>query len=155
VIATSVPDEREWIQWKGRTARQDRPGQFYVVLDQKGKPFSDKPGLLAKVKKATIGAGEKKGQPDHDARVEMLLDCADDGIGDKLIAYEGEQAAGEKLNEVAVKYYKANPRSFDAPWPNLELESDLKMRHFMTSMIDAKPEEIKAKAKEVLGLTLD
>jgi len=22
VIATSVPDEREWIQWKGRTARQ-------------------------------------------------------------------------------------------------------------------------------------
>ena len=22
VIATSIPDEREWIQWKGRTARQ-------------------------------------------------------------------------------------------------------------------------------------
>ena len=27
VITTSVPDTREWIQWKGRTARQDRPGQ--------------------------------------------------------------------------------------------------------------------------------
>eukprot|EP00966_Prymnesium_polylepis_P215164 4983232-Prymnesium_polylepis.1 len=27
VIATSIPDEREWIQWRGRTARQDRPGQ--------------------------------------------------------------------------------------------------------------------------------
>ena len=27
VVATSMPDEREWIQWKGRTARQDRPGQ--------------------------------------------------------------------------------------------------------------------------------
>ena len=27
VIATSIPDAREWAQWKGRTARQDRPGQ--------------------------------------------------------------------------------------------------------------------------------
>ena len=34
VIATSVPDEREWIQWRGRTARQDRPGQFHVVLNR-------------------------------------------------------------------------------------------------------------------------
>lgn len=40
VIATSIPDEREWIQWRGRTARQDRPGQFFVVLDKQGKPFS-------------------------------------------------------------------------------------------------------------------
>ena len=35
VIATSIPDEREWIQWKGRTARQDRPGQFYVILNER------------------------------------------------------------------------------------------------------------------------
>ena len=27
VIATSIPDTREWIQWKGRTARQDKKGQ--------------------------------------------------------------------------------------------------------------------------------
>ena len=31
VIATSIPDEREWIQWKGRTARQDRPIVTVVV----------------------------------------------------------------------------------------------------------------------------
>lgn len=41
VIATSIPDKREWIQWKGRTARQDRPGQFQVVLNLKSKPFTD------------------------------------------------------------------------------------------------------------------
>eukprot|EP00966_Prymnesium_polylepis_P200547 4646849-Prymnesium_polylepis.1 len=41
VIATSVPDKREWIQWKGRTARQDRPGQFQVVLNLQAKPFSE------------------------------------------------------------------------------------------------------------------
>ena len=39
VIATSIPDEREWIQWRGRTARQDRPGQYYVILNTKGRPF--------------------------------------------------------------------------------------------------------------------
>ena len=34
VIATSIPYEgtREWIQWVGRTARQDKPGQYYAVL---------------------------------------------------------------------------------------------------------------------------
>ena len=41
VIATSIPDEREWIQWRGRTARQDRPGQFTVILNEKEKPFDD------------------------------------------------------------------------------------------------------------------
>ena len=77
VIATSVPDEREWIQWKGRTARQDRPGQFYVILDVKGKPFSDHTGLASKLKKAVHGSGDLKGQPDHDARVDLLLDGID------------------------------------------------------------------------------
>ena len=38
VIATSVPDEREWIQWRGRTARQDRPGQCYSGV--KGAVFA-------------------------------------------------------------------------------------------------------------------
>ena len=39
VIATSIPDKREWIQWKGRTARQDRPGQFQVVLNLQVRPL--------------------------------------------------------------------------------------------------------------------
>ena len=39
VIATSVPDKREWIQWKGRTARQDKPGQYEVVLHKKDECF--------------------------------------------------------------------------------------------------------------------
>ena len=154
VIATSIPDEREWIQWKGRTARQDRPGQFYVILDQKAPPFREKKELLAKMKKATVSSGERKGQVDHDARVELLLDCADDGIGEKLKAFEAEQARGEKLNEVSIKYFEKHPRSFDADWPSEE-PLDKELRAFMTSMTEEKPEVIKARAKEVLGLTLD
>lgn len=52
VIATSIPDKREWIQWRGRTGRQDRPGQFHVVLNAQSKPFSDPKhsNLLTKLK---------------------------------------------------------------------------------------------------------
>ena len=39
VITTSVPDKREWIQWTGRTARQDKPGQYQVVLHKKDECF--------------------------------------------------------------------------------------------------------------------
>ena len=51
VIATSIPDEREWTQWKGRTARQDKPGQYMVILrrdDPCVKQFADKKTFEAK-----------------------------------------------------------------------------------------------------------
>ena len=34
VMVTTIPHEREWTQWKGRTARQDRNGQFAVFLSR-------------------------------------------------------------------------------------------------------------------------
>ena len=119
-------------------------GQFYVILDQKAPPFAQKRDLASKVKKAA----------DHDARVELLLDCADEGIGDKLKAFEGEQATGEKLNELSEKYFRKHPRSFDAPWPSEE-PLDRELRQFMTSMVDERPDVVKAKAKELLGVELD
>ena len=97
---------------EGTHGGQDRPGQFYVILDKKAPPFSEKKDLLKKVE-----ACKKNGEVDHDARIELMLDSADDGIGDKLKAFKEEQERGEKLNELAEKYYQANPRSFDGPWP--------------------------------------
>ena len=49
VIATSIPDTREWIQWKGRTARQDRPGQFYVVMSSQDAIFVQHPRLATEL----------------------------------------------------------------------------------------------------------
>merc|ERR1711998_529748 len=98
--------------------------------------------------------GELKGQIDHDARVEILLDNADDGIGDKLKEFAAEQASGEKLNAVSEAYFKRHPRPFDAPWPS-SLESDKALRTFMSTMLGEKPEVIKARAKEVLGIDVD
>ena len=80
-------------------------------------------------------------------------DFSDDGIGDKLKAFEGEQAIGEKLNEVAQKYFERFPRPFDAPWPSDE-PLDKQLREFMTSMTDERPEIVKAKAKEMLRATV-
>jgi hypothetical protein len=107
VIATSIPDEREWIQWKGRTARQDRPGQFCVLLDVGVPPLSKDSELLAKL----------TAEPDHDKRVEFLLDAADAGTAKKLAKYAAEQMAGQTLNEVIEKYYQENPRPFTSMWP--------------------------------------
>jgi superfamily II DNA/RNA helicase len=153
VIATSIPDEREWIQWKGRTARQDRPGQFYVILAQDNKVFTNNKELLNKVKKAKHESGDLKGQPDHDARIEVLLDAADEGIGSKLKEYGGEQATGEKLNAVSEAHFKRDPRSFDDPWPNGS-ESDRALRGFLMSNHDAPPDVIVERARERLAIDL-
>ena len=85
----------------------------------------------------------------------MLLDAADEGIGDKLREYAVEQAAGERLNAVAEAYYKRHPRSFDAPWPS-EIASDRALREFLSAMSsEEQPGVIKAKAKEMLDIDLD
>jgi len=144
VIATSIPDEREWIQWKGRTARQDRPGQFHVILNKQAKPFSDKPKLEMKLKKLS-----------EDAKIEMLLEVADEGIGEKLKRYEGEQTTGEKLCELTEKYFEKHPRSIDDCWPNDKyFTTDKVMRHFMTEHVDRTPEAVVSLAKSELGITL-
>jgi len=142
VIATSIPDEREWIQWKGRTARQDRPGQFHVILNKQAKPFSEKPKLEGKLKKMS-----------EDTKIETLLEVADEGIGEKLKQYEGEQARGEVLCELTEKYFEKHPRSIDDPWPNEKyFTSDCVMRKFMTEYVDRPPAEIIKLAKDELGI---
>ena len=148
VIATSIPDEREWIQWKGRTARQDRPGQFYVLLDKSAKPFTEpkQRKLAQRLAKMTS----------EDLKIEELLDVADEGIGDRLKQFEGEQSAGEKLNELTEKYYTLKPRGVDEPWPSrLHNEADKQIRSFLTEHVGRKPEEIKRLAKDILGIALD
>ena len=164
VIATSIPDEREWIQWKGRTARQDRPGQFYVILDESAAPFSNPKHkkLASKLKALAAATPSKKAQDDpdapkpQDAMVEALLDVADDGIGAKIKEFEAEQARGEKLNEITELYYKEHPRSFDDPWPQDKyLETDAKLRDILTNWVEASPKEVKAIAKSLLQIELE
>jgi len=156
VIATSMPDEREWIQWKGRTARQDRSGQFYVILNEKAEPLASNKPLLAKLKKATLrSSGDKSTQTDHDGRIEILLDAADEGIDEKLKKYATEQALGERLNAVCEGYFKRYPRDFDSPWPSSKYELDMRLAEFLQTLLqETNITIVRERAKEELGLTI-
>ena len=83
VVATTIPDTREWIQWKGRTARQDNPGQFAVVLSKKDAPFKDDHGYREAFEKLShdqkIYADTQKG-----ASIDGLLRKQDVGIKETL-----------------------------------------------------------------------
>jgi len=145
VIATSIPDEREWIQWRGRTARQDRPGQFHVVLDKTSRVFSTYAKLVEKVKKS---------RTEH-AKIEALLEVADERIGDRLREFSGEQATGEKLNELTEIYYKTHPRGFEDAWPYPEhKQHDRILRQILLEHTDSKPDEVKRIASDALGIKL-
>jgi len=116
---------------------------YIVLLNTKGKPFDTNKQLASKL----------KGTSNHDQRIFMLLDVADEGIGDKLKAYATEQAIGEKLNELTEKYYALHPREFDQPWPSKE-RSDLKLREFLTEHRETPPAEIKKLVKQTFGIDL-
>jgi len=92
----------------------------------------------------------------EDAKVEMMLDVSDEGIGEKLKAFEGEQAVGEKLNELTEKYYARCPRTFQDVWPMEQYKkTDGVMRKFLTEWTQLKPAEIKQLAKSELNIDLE
>jgi len=113
VIATTIPDAREWAQWKGRTARQDRPGQYFVVLCEEDEPFASERGLAASMR-----------NQGKDAIIKDLLDRKDHAIAEALQSFEAQQARGSWINEMCEKYYKAHPRSLATPWPSEVLDFD-------------------------------
>jgi len=142
VIATSIPDTREWIQWKGRTARQDRPGQFYVVMSSQDAMFREHPQLVS----------ELKGKSDEE-QIEYMLQLQDRGINDTLTHYEKEQAKGAWLNEMCDKYFTGHQRE-NPEWPSSGHEtSDIKLRDLLLSNFYT-GEHIRKKAQETLELPL-
>ncbi|KAL1522513.1 hypothetical protein AB1Y20_017500 [Prymnesium parvum] len=140
VIATAVPDAREWAQWKGRTARQDRPGQYFVVLSAEEEPFKSVPGLAASLR-----------QFPPDKIIDELLRRKDLVTAEALVGFEKEQARGTWVNELCEKYYRANPRNHDEPWPGMP--SDVKLRD-MLSVPYASGAKIKDAAQSRLGINL-
>jgi superfamily II DNA/RNA helicase len=73
VIVTTIPDSlREWVQWKGRTARQDSPGQYGVLLcsdDPNVKKATDEHqiNLISAGTKSTVDEGSMKHAMDFEA----------------------------------------------------------------------------------------
>ena len=99
VIATSIPDSREWNQWTGRTARQDHMGQYYVVLYQASEQ-------LKQLKQLDLFLKMNK-----DDKIKCLLKWRDSNTNEQLKNYESDQAKGAWLNELCQKYYEENRRT--------------------------------------------
>lgn len=148
VITTTIPDTREWIQWKGRTARQDRPGQFAVVLSKTDPPFTNN-GVL---NKNFLREWQKL---DADSRIygdrDGLLRKKDVYIREMLDTYSSDQAKGAWLNELSEKYYKRFPRTLNVQWPRDE--RDKKFRD-MLSRGYKNGADIQAKAQATLDIAL-
>ena len=149
VIAMSIPDEREWIQWKGRTARQDRPGQFHVVLDRSAPPFSERAGLDTLL----------LGMASADERLAKLLEVQDESIGATLKRYALDQELGEVVNELTEAYFRQHPRSYDEPWPSKEhYVHDVQLRGLFEQLAAAKGSTVKdfqKMAKQQLGISFE
>lgn len=106
LIMTTVPQEREWTQWKGRTARQDLSGQFKVVLSRGDAPFKD--GF------EHCDDGVEQGQ----SLVEKLLEFNDKANEKTISEMKGELDWGLRLAKLCDKYYQKFPRSSDDAWPS-------------------------------------
>ena len=144
VIATSIPDTREWIQWKGRTARQDKPGQYKVILSRDDDAFQDRDVLQRFISLKS-----------DDEKIDYLLSEKDISVGRALDEFSAKQAKGAWLNELTEKYYQGHPRQHDAPWPYpKQAGGDRKLRELLTEHFQ-NGNEIRKKANEELKLALD
>ena len=162
VIATSVPDTREWIQWKGRTARQDKPGQYYVVVSKADEPFTNvvenPDGTQTKV--LDDNYVRQFENMSHDDRIygivpNGLLQKQDQKIQGVLEKYSSSQAKGAWLNELCEKFYKKYPRNLEnAEWPSVARKAeDCKLCEMLSrGYIDGC--HLKAVAKKMLDIEL-
>lgn len=120
VIATSIPDTREWTQWKGRTARQDKKGQYLVVLSeqserdiaqQSASETSQEVEKRLNTVKSDILAGK------FDSAIEVLTDAIDSSVDGRLKDFRAKQVRGVWLSQLCGLYYETHARDIQELWP--------------------------------------
>jgi len=117
VITTFIPEsERDWIQWKGRTARSDNKGQHAVVLRRdpldKGDPEKlNDPAFLATYRSGGIGRY-------NPSIIVELLSIQDKKKEAKIQEDEGTISKGKRLNELCDQYYLTHKTGLAGRWPS-------------------------------------
>jgi hypothetical protein len=116
VITTFIPEsERDWIQWKGRTARSDNKGQYAVMLRrdplEKSDPEKQKdPAFLA-----GFALGGARYNP---SLIEELLGIQDKKKEEKIQKDEVTISKGKRLNELCDQYYLTHKTGLAGRWPS-------------------------------------
>jgi hypothetical protein len=152
VIMGGIPlSEREWVQWKGRTTRNDRRGQYAVVLNASDKFIADKPELVKKHVQRQIAATSSAADADpggttpfEDAEATMkrrvyscnedlivdLFKLRDETVKEKLRVESKALVKGMLLNELCDMVF-ARFKIRDSRWPSCSQHSTL--REFLES----------------------
>ena len=96
VIMTSIPNsEREWTQWIGRTARNDRKGQYLLVLKM---PLSDVCDY-----QDVRHNGTSKYNP---SLITAILESADEETRNRLLQLKETINIGKLLNELCDRFFQ-------------------------------------------------
>ena len=157
VIAMSIPlSEREFIQWKGRTARGDRRGQYALILNAEDAPLkhnedkwkqhgdatvrNDGTGNNVEsyegsvYKKAVVGDLLKLSDKDVETK---LLKLSDKDVETKLEKMKQKQKTGQRLNALCDQFYQKYGRGGE--WPEgaeqIKLRDFLKRREFSLDQV--------------------
>jgi len=154
VIATSLPDTREWIQWKGRTGRQDKRGQYLVVVSEEDDAFQrngEEPREAEARKRALLHSF--KAERDPLKKIDLMLEAKDKSIKDQLDTYEPKQAKGVWLNDLCQQYYQEYRRKPEEEWPHPSHTTDIELRDTLSAPFE-NGDAIKKHAKEKFKIDL-
>jgi hypothetical protein len=122
VVASFFPEsEREWVQWKGRTARSDRAGQYAVVLERGAEPIRGDAAMLTKHVKdpAAPGMAHKK------SLIDELLRRRDVTCLANLETVKGSIMSGMRLNEMCDRFW-TNEGGMTSNWPSGQAQQSLR-----------------------------
>ena len=113
VIMMTIPsNEREYVQWRGRTGRNDRRGQFAVVLDRTAALVSANASAVETHKCKTAGAPDSH----YDAGlIATLLKIRDKATGEAIEKNRKIILHGQRMNELCDAFYSEHPDKGD--WP--------------------------------------
>lgn len=102
VILSCIPKEgeREWIQWRGRTARKDRRGQYAVILNRLDEPLCSQNDLV----ESHVLSAQPKGSYSPEL-IKALLAHYDSKNREKLMSEAPQRLAAMRRNELCDKFY--------------------------------------------------
>lgn len=128
VIALSIPQsEREFVQWKGRTARSDRQGQYALILNAEDAPLK---GNKDRWKEHRCVPKEENEEKEDDqvnvndcckykeSIITCLLGISDEKTNENLNKLRRNIIGGQRLNELCDKFYKIHKSTAHGKWPS-------------------------------------
>jgi len=128
VICCTIPDsEREWIQWKGRTARNDNKGQYAVILRRDEEKLKELKDSFFDV--FAEDANDKSNIRYLPSLIEKILHEGDKVIEKKLETNRTDIEKGIRVNKLVDQFYIRYKRAKSAGWPHLP--EDRQLRDFL------------------------